>query len=955
MGTTATSSLGSFVTSRRRELVLLSLILVALFTLVSMVGFRATDPTLLRPGTGTIDNPCGWVGANLADLAFAAVGHGAWLLVALVGLAVLGIAGRRILGLGQSLALSLLTPVGLALVHLALRPGDPHSPGGAVGWSVASVLESLVGTVGAWLVLVGITVLLVTWAAKIRWSNVASWAVSHLERWAPKLGGWIWSGTRVAGSAVGGVGVAAGATVWSGVRGVGLGTAGLFGRMGASLLRREGQVDDESEDEEWDDDVVSSVWDDSILSDASAVEEESDFRGDTVVGGQRALVEAEWESTVAPAATRGSDEVLRMFPELAPRTGLSSVEQVRRQVQGSFAETPPAPVAAPARVVAPASVAAPAQVVAPAASVAAAAVVPSVISSVAASSSPYDAPEPSAVGRHSVTPEPQPVAPDRVPAPVHAPSHARLGPAAVMPGTQGPGPGVEVHHNELLEERVEDDGRALFQQDAFELPGLGLLDPVPQQTASFDAEELRDMAILLEEKLRSFKVEGKVTGVRPGPVVTIFEFLPDPGIKVSRIAGLSDDLAMALKALRVRIVAPIPGQGVVGIEIPSKRRMTVFLREVLASDAFRNDDAALPCVLGKDVEGRPVTADLAKMPHLLIGGTTGSGKSVGVNGMLMSMLFTKSPDELRLLLVDPKMLEFELYNDIPHLLHPVVTDAKVATQALAWTCREMDERYELLARWGTRNIVSYNKKVERELKGWDRQKAHKYAPKGWSEGDGELPTPEKLPYIVVIVDELADLMMVAGKEVEESICRIAQKARACGIHLIVATQRPSVDVVTGLIKANLPSRIAFQLRSRHDSRTVLDEIGAENLLGKGDMLYMPPGVGSMVRCHGAFVSDEEVARVTDFLKGQCKPEFIGNLEVAAALDESSDAEVDDELYDAAVNLVIQAGKASTSMVQRHLKIGYNRAARLIDAMESAGVIGPADGARPREVFAGRAM
>lgn len=916
MGTTATSSLGSFVTSRRKELVLLSLILVALFTLVSMVGWQASDPTLLRPGTGTIDNPCGWVGANLADLAFAAVGFGAWGLVPLVALAVLGLAGRRLLDWGQIAAVALLTPVVLGALHLALRPGEPHGPGGVVGWSAAAVLESLVGTIGAWFVIAGAGVLLVTWLARIRWSKAANWLLAVVERWAPRLGGWLWSVVKAAAGVLGRLGATVGGWGWSGVSGVGRSVSGLAHRMTAAVLRQESHVDDYEDegDLDWNEDDVSSVWEESVLSDP----EVTDHRGDTVVGGQRALVEAEWEETLAPAATRGSDEVLDMFPELAPRTGHSAVASAPAAVTPAVAASTRQRVAASFA----------------GASVPVAQPVPqSVVSS------PFDAPEP--------------VASTPAPAPVRA--AVAVPPAVAAVPAPRFGASVEVHHNELLDERVEDDGRALRQEEAFELPGLALLDETPEQKASYDAEELRQLATLLEEKLRSFKVDGKVTGVRPGPVVTIFEFLPEPGIKVSRIAGLSDDLAMALKAVRVRIVAPIPGQGVVGIEIPSKRRMTVFLREVLASEAFRNDDAALPCVLGKDVEGRPVTADLAKMPHLLIGGTTGSGKSVGVNGMLMSMLFTRSPEELRLLLVDPKMLEFELYNDIPHLLHPVVTDAKIATQALAWACREMDERYELLARWGTRNIVSYNKKVERELKNWTRDKAHRYAPKGWSEGDGNLPVPEKLPYIVVIVDELADLMMVAGKEVEESICRIAQKARACGIHLIVATQRPSVDVVTGLIKANLPSRIAFQLRSRHDSRTVLDEIGAENLLGKGDMLYMPPGVGGMMRCHGAFVSDEEVARVTDFLKAQCKPDFIGNLEEVAEAGPGGDAEVDDELYDAAVNLVIGAGKASTSMVQRHLKIGYNRAARLIDAMEHAGVIGPADGARPREVLAGRSM
>ena len=934
MGTTVTTSLGTFVASRRKELVLLSLILVALFTLVSMVGWRASDPTLLRDGTGTVDNPCGVVGANVADLMFALLGHGAWVLVPLVGLAVMGLAGRRVLDAVQVVASSFIFLFLLGAFELALRPGVPHPPGGIVGWGVGSGLETAVGTVGAWLVLVGASLLLVTWAARIRWSKLASAAFARLEALAPRVAGFLWSVVvRVWGWFKAALFKVVGLS-WGGVRAAGRGTWGLGRRMVASVMRNE-LADDWEEEPSWEDDPdMDSVWEESMISDISA----TDATDATQVGQVRALVEAEWEETVAPSPSRGYDsrvesEVLDLFPALAPRSA------------SAVADTP---VAAASRVAVPTSTQASVQ-----------GDVENTRRSVAeefraAGRTPDPADRAEAPAIRPARTSPQPAAPridvqveaeveDRKPAPV-----ARVALAGSDPS--GGFSAVDVRHNKLLDEKVADDGKALREEVGWQLPRLALLDDVPEQRASYDKAELQELAGLLEEKLASFKVLGKVTGVLPGPVVTIFEFLPDPGVKVSRISGLSDDLAMALRAMRVRIVAPIPGRGVVGIEIPSKRRLTVYLREVLASDEFRTTKAALPCVLGKDVEGRPVVADLARMPHLLIGGTTGSGKSVGVNGMLMSMVFTRSPEELRLLLVDPKMLEFEMYSDIPHLLHPVVTEAKVAAQALAWACREMDDRYALLARWGTRNIVSYNKKVERELKSWSREKAHKYAPKGWSAEDGELPTPEKMPYIVIVIDELADLMMVAGKEVEESICRIAQKARACGIHLIVATQRPSVDVVTGLIKANLPTRIAFQLRSRHDSRTVLDAIGAENLLGKGDMLYQPPGANGLSRCHGAFVSDEEVGRVTTFLRDQGEPTFIDSLEEESALEELFDAEEQDELYDAACEVVIQAGKASTSMVQRHLKIGYNRAARIIDAMEAAGLIGPADGARPREVL-----
>lgn len=907
MATAATSSFGSLVNHRRREIALLVLVLIALFTLFSMVGWRASDPTLIRPGPGTVENPCGWVGANLADLAFAASGYGAWVLALLVPVAVVRIAGRRLLTLWQWASSSALFVVLLAGAHLAVRPLEPHATGGMIGAAMGEGLEALVGTVGAWFVLSSLALLLVTVLAKIQWSTVASWVLARIEAWGPRLGAALRQAGRWVGAVVGRALRGAWIWLWSGLRIAGLKLIEALGRMWASLTRSDGvDTDDVEEDSDWVDEDPEG-WASSVLSEIP----DNARDGDTVVGHGRALVQAEWEPTVGTVGSAAGGDVLGLFPDFSPRSTASGPQD-------------PTPAALSSRERLPAQ---PPQ---------------------------HTDPEYSIEGR-AIRDLQRNESGTSGPPSVVEPSVAESRPAAVV-ADRGhalvDGPGVAVRENALLERRSDDNGRALREQESFELPRLNLLDPVPEQRAGYDATELKALASTLEEKLLSFGVKGQVTGVLPGPVVTIFEFEPAPGIKVSKISGLSDDLKMALKALSVRIVAPIPGRGVVGIEIPSKRRMTVHLRDVLASDEFRGDESILPCVLGKDVEGRPVIADLARMPHLLIGGTTGSGKSVGVNGMLMSLLFTRSPAELRLLLVDPKMLEFELYGDIPHLLHPVVIDPKIATQALAWACREMDERYALLARWGTRNILSYNKKVERELKSWSREKAIRYAPKNWSEEFDVPPPPEKLPYIVIVVDELADLMMVAGKEVEESICRIAQKARACGIHLIVATQRPSVDVVTGLIKANLPTRIAFQLKSRHDSRTVLDEIGAENLLGKGDMLYMPPGVGGLKRCHGAFVSDEEVARVTRFLRDQAAPEFIETLDDAEGLGVAEIDEEEDEFYGAAVELVIQSGKASTSMVQRHLKIGYNRAARIIDMMEANGVVGPADGSRPREVLVG---
>ncbi|MEC9390916.1 MAG: DNA translocase FtsK, partial [Myxococcota bacterium] len=525
----------------------------------------------------------------------------------------------------------------------------------------------------------------------------------------------------------------------------------------------------------------------------------------------------------------------------------------------------------------------------------------------------------------------------------------------IVAQSHGTNDGPEITPGDLVSGGTMDDGRAIVVPEVrtpFELPHLDLLDKHPRDVASFDREELTRMSERLKEALRNFKVDGEVVAIRPGPVITTFEFKPAPGIKVSKIAGLQDDIAMALKALRVRIIAPIPKTDVVGIEIPSSSRQIVWIRDMIASEAFKEAEMALPMALGKTVDGRPRVADLAKMPHLLVGGTTGSGKSVGVNSMLLSLLYTRTPEELRMILVDPKMLEFEMYRDIPHLLHPVVTEPKLASAVLKWACTEMDDRYRQLTRWKVRNIENYNAKVDREMEDWTPAKARKYAPKDWPEHE-PLPPPKRMPYLVIVIDELADLMMVAAKDVEESIIRIAQKARAAGIHLIVATQRPSVNVITGLIKANMPSRIAFQVRTKIDGRTILDQNGAEALLGKGDMLFLPPGTASLERLHGAFVSDDEVNGVTDFVREQAQPVYEAEIRPEDGNGRTIDEDEYDELYDEALAFVVESGKASSSMIQRKFKIGYNRAARIIEVLEQEGVIGPADGARPREILVGR--
>jgi S-DNA-T family DNA segregation ATPase FtsK/SpoIIIE len=450
--------------------------------------------------------------------------------------------------------------------------------------------------------------------------------------------------------------------------------------------------------------------------------------------------------------------------------------------------------------------------------------------------------------------------------------------------------------------------------------------------------------------------------VRPGPVITTFEFEPAPGVKVSRIVGLADDLAMALRAASVRILAPIPGKPVVGIEVSNPRRETVFIRDLMEAGVYRETDSKLALALGKDTTGNVVASDLARMPHLLIAGATGTGKSVSMNSMIMSILFKASPRDVRMIMIDPKMLELSTYENIPHLLVPVVTDPKKAAAALANMIREMDDRYRLLHDKGVRNIDTYNRIVAEGIAAKAADEAleeaeHDELHDEESEADvllaGELQH-RHLPRVVVIIDELADLMMTVGREIEESITRLAQKARAAGIHLILATQRPSVDVITGLIKANFPARMSFQVTSRTDSRTILDANGAERLLGQGDMLFLPPGTARVQRLHGAFVSDEDVHRVVDFIRRQEKPQFHMDLLVDESANEEGDEEgedLSDEMYDRAVQLVTEHRQASISWLQRRLRVGYNRAARMIERMEREGVVSPAAGSRGREVLA----
>ena len=528
-------------------------------------------------------------------------------------------------------------------------------------------------------------------------------------------------------------------------------------------------------------------------------------------------------------------------------------------------------------------------------------------------------------------------------------------PAPVIPPAAPPKP-IEQSKRVLKEKQAN-----LFVDPLIEgsVPPLSLLDVAEKQQKQYSPESLEAMSRLLEIKLKEFGVEVIVESVHPGPVITRFEIQPAAGVKVSRISNLAKDLARSLAVISVRVVEVIPGKTTVGIEIPNEDRQIVRFSEVLSSAPYDDAKSPVTIALGHDIGGKPVIADLAKMPHLLVAGTTGSGKSVGVNAMILSILFKSTPEDARLIMIDPKMLELSIYEGIPHLLCPVVTDMKEAANALRWSVAEMERRYKLMAAMGARNLAGFNRKVKEAEEAGTPLTDPLYRRESMED---EAPLLKKLPTIVVVVDEFADMMMIVGKKVEELIARIAQKARAAGIHLILATQRPSVDVITGLIKANIPTRMAFQVSSKIDSRTILDQGGAEQLLGHGDMLYLPPGTGLPIRVHGAFVSDDEVHRVVEAWKARGAPDYIE--EILAGAEESGsgfdggsgeggggEGSEEDPLYDEAVRFVTESRRASISAVQRKLKIGYNRAARMIEAMEMAGVVTSMNTNGSREVLA----
>jgi DNA segregation ATPase FtsK/SpoIIIE, S-DNA-T family len=591
------------------------------------------------------------------------------------------------------------------------------------------------------------------------------------------------------------------------------------------------------------------------------------------------------------------------------------------------------------------------------------------------------------------------------------PTEANAQASEAVPSTQGPliVPPVARPIEKLAAKGIDIEGPSFIRlsEGAFQLPSTELLEYVPPKGVETDEATLRAMAERLEQALDNYGVHGKVTAIQMGPVIVTFEYAPAPGTRTGKIVQLQNDLAMALEAQSVRIVAPIPGKAVVGIEIPNKKREMVYLKEILGDDSFRKSGSKLQICLGKDTKGAPVSVNLSKMPHLLVAGTTGSGKSVAVNGMITSILYSATPEEVRFIMVDPKMLELSIYEGIPHLLLPVVTDPRKAALALRWAVDEMERRYELLAKSGVRDISSYNARIEAEENKREATEDHDElnakrskrvkvvmadadgqehevevdADSGptVAEGDGTIsaelaeqisakaaaaqaakenpePPAHKLPYIVIVIDEFADLMMVASKDVDTAVARLAQKARAAGLHLILATQRPSVDVITGVIKANFPSRIALQVASQIDSRTIMGQPGAETLLGNGDMLFSDRGT-KLQRIQGAFLSDDEVHRVVDFLKTQAKPVYDMNILTARDDEDGEGAaaadDFHDDLYDQAVAIVCDTRQASVSFIQRRLQIGYNRSARMVEQMEREGLVGPSNGIKPREVLAPR--
>ncbi len=882
--------------NRRREISGILLLAGGLFALASLVSMQRGGDPLMGPG-----------GAAVAAGIYALFGLGAYLVIAAMGAAAVRcFRGRPMVdGLREGAGGLFVLSAVVVLLHLPFADGDvvSHGPGGLLGQWRGEVGASFIGAVGAALAattMMVVGILLVTEISLQEATVVLAWAARQVRR----------------------VVVAGAIAAWRTAR------AAFPEKDDAGEL----QADHEAEAEEKEIAIVEPV---------RAAEPEAE-------------AEPEPEAVPAPVEPQESAGILVG----AARSVTDEVDEERAAMAAIVAE-----VAAVERVAPEAEEAEAAPVVSAA-----------------------------------------PVAPPEAPIIVESASLARMRQEALD---------AQADVEEAEKTPEEKMGFIKLSDGAFQLPTADLLEYVPPPAHDTDKQQLYDMAERLEQAMSNYGVRGKVKEIHMGPVVTMYEFAPAPGTRTGKIANLEKDLAMALEAQAVRIVAPIPGKAVVGVEVPNLARETVYLKEILQDGCFTGAASKLQVALGKDIKGAPVSVNLAKMPHLLVAGTTGSGKSVAVNGMITSVLYNASPEEVRFIMVDPKMLELSIYEGIPHLLLPVVTDPKKANLALRWAVDEMERRYELLAKTGVRDIASYNARVDSDAnkaapapEAEAKQKKIRVVLAGadgteqevdldaaaeitvgeGSEGDSggivsyETPSdedlsdaaaaaqaardaaraladqekPTKLPYIVIVIDEFADLMMVAPKDVETSVARLAQKARAAGLHLILATQRPSVDVITGLIKANFPSRIALQVASKIDSRTILDQPGAETLLGNGDMLFSDRGT-KLRRIHGAFLSDDEVHRVVDFLKKQAKPVY--DMDILKPRDEEGEEggapaeRFNDELYDQAVAIVCDTRQASVSYIQRRLQIGYNRAARMVEQMERDGIVGPTNGAKPRDVLA----
>jgi DNA segregation ATPase FtsK/SpoIIIE, S-DNA-T family len=894
-------------TTRRREIAGVLLLAGGVFAALSIISMQMGGDPLMGPG-----------GTAVAWAFYTSMGVGAYLVTAAMLVAAMRCFRARpvVGGFGEGAGASLLFSSLLVLVNLSFsdEPNTMHGPGGLYGEWLGNALAACIGTVGA--ALAGTTtlvvgLLLLTEISVRQALSVLAWGGRHTAR-------------ALLATAV---------TTWRIIR-------AAFPSKDDTGDRRPARRFEN---------------DDSEIAIVEPVRAEHDAPGGDLVA---ALGDAEADPDGAPQPIAAQDsEGVRVG---AARSVSGEIEDQRAAMAAIVAE-----VAAVERFAPPELPPANHEAVEP---------------QIAAAAPPPDAPiivEPASIAKLRHDANAERLETDAAIAPAEKPSFIKLG------------------------------------EGAFRLPTTDLLEYIPPPANEMDKQSLYDMAERLEQAMSNYGVRGKVREIHMGPVVTMYEFAPAPGTRTGKIANLEKDLAMALEAQAVRIVAPIPGKAVVGVEVPNRTRETVYLKEILQDGCFTGAASKLQVALGKDIKGAPVSVNLAKMPHLLVAGTTGSGKSVAVNGMITSVLYNATPDEVRFIMVDPKMLELSIYEGIPHLLLPVVTDPKKANLALRWAVDEMERRYELLAKTGVRDIASYNakldgvgpaamavpeppvargsvKKIRVVLAGDDgsEQEVDLDADSEITVGasaDGDTagvvayeapsdedlsdaaaavqasreqaaaqPGPSKLPYIVIVIDEFADLMMVAPKDVETSVARLAQKARAAGLHLILATQRPSVDVITGLIKANFPSRIALQVASKIDSRTILDQSGAETLLGNGDMLFSDRGT-KLRRLHGAFLSDDEVHRVVDFLKQQAKPVY--DMDILKPREEETEdggAPADnfhDELYDQAVAIVCDTRQASVSYIQRRLQIGYNRAARMVEQMERDGIVGPTNGAKPREVIA----